>query len=860
MQFYEYRDFRKSLNALWRKGGAFQRAATEVEALLGRIASGEVDSSVVFRGMSRTNHGENRLRRCVKYDLARHSRLVTIQTDGYCLLLMCGSHDECDRWLENHKGLEPVVDPSRRIVTAFRSPGKGEDERLAAPSGHFAGPLVKRIKEERYDQLITGVSIRVLRRLEEIDATVTEGELWEVLASVEDAERRSAIYDVLIALRADRVIEAESRIALFIGDASPLETVEAVQLPELVDSDTIRKIDPRDPVYSEALRRFMQSATYKDWMVFLHPEQERVVMEDFAGAAKLIGVSGSGKTCVVVRRAVRLAQKYRDGKVLVITLNRALAALIEELVALCAGEEEQARIDVKPLFEVCRGVMVALDPRNTKTYCEVTWRGNEHVDEIWQEYYRCENNNRDASVMLDVHDSLISRGWSAEQYLREEVDWVRSALMRDERSEYFEMKRMGRTVPLTRQQRERILVGVAGWETKMWDVGAMDCLGVVQEVAKRLSQVPKVYRCVLVDEMQDLGTVELRVARALVPPGENDLFLCGDAAQAVTSKHQSLPRAGIEVPRASRRSLVLNYRNSRDVLQAAHETLLRNLTDGSVDREEFEILDPEFSAFMGATPLLLEGHTLEEEIRGALALAQEKTRSADGAKTCVAICGYSHLEVAHFGARLQLPVLDASASLERGSVFLSDLEQTKGFEFDMMCIVNCSAGILPNATAPEEEQHRDLARLYVAMTRARTDLVLSYSESASPFLERAAECFLRDEWRTYVDANEAPATGIPDVLEKIRDESEAIPWREMSGEQFLFSRLALGLPVDVSAKIRQLVNGKGLRRGNRTVRWRTMGSALDACAQDPMSRQLWGPEVARKVIDLAARLQAEGAG
>ena len=57
---------------------------------------------------------------------------------------------------------------------------------------------------------------------------------------------------------------------------------------------------------------------------------------------------------------------------------------------------------------------------------------------------------------------------------------------------------------------------------------------------------------------------------------------------------------------------------------------------------------------------------------------------------------------------------------------LSDLEQTKGYEFDLMIIVNCSKGSFPPDHI-EEEENLDMVQLYVAMTRAKEDLIISFS-------------------------------------------------------------------------------------------------------------------------------------
>jgi hypothetical protein len=66
------------------------------------------DNTDPFRGMQLTHHGESRIKHCVKYDLQGYSRLVTVQTQGYCALLYCGTHDDCDSWIESHAGLELV--------------------------------------------------------------------------------------------------------------------------------------------------------------------------------------------------------------------------------------------------------------------------------------------------------------------------------------------------------------------------------------------------------------------------------------------------------------------------------------------------------------------------------------------------------------------------------------------------------------------------------------------------------------------------------------------------------------------------------------------------------------------------------
>ena len=852
MQFAEYKEFRRSLNSLWKRGGPWQKAADDIYAVLGRLSAG-ADPLATLSG---TRNGESRIKHCFKYHLTKYCRLITVQTDGYCILLYCGDHDDCDRWLERHRGFTPVLEHGKRLEVTFRSDDDTEDGRISGQQGHATGRLYERLPGQLFDGLIAGISWKVAGELAAVESTVTIARLWEIVAPVADADQRLAIHDVFTQLREDREKEAIARARMFTGEAVPLEEVAEEALPEVVDSDVIRRIDPTSKRYGEALRRFMQSARYRDWMLFMHPDQERIVEEDFDGPAKLAGVSGSGKTCVVVQRAVRLARTYTDGRILVLTLNRALAALIDDLVTACAPEEERSRIDVKPFFVLCRELMLDFDPKGDRLYNEVTWKINEHVDEVWQEYYRCETNNHDARVFHEVHDSLLARRWNAERYLREEVDWLRSALKPGDRRRYLDIVRTGRTVTLPRAYRERILEGTSGWEAKMSAVGVVDLLGLAQSVAQYLPRLRPSYRSVLVDEVQDFGNVELEIIRALVPPAENDLFLCGDAAQAVMSKCQSLRTAGITVPGARSRKLALNYRNSRDVLTAAYTVLVHNITEEMLDREDLEILDPEYSAFSAATPLMLEACDLATELRGALALAREKLAAVPDGKCCVAICGYTLYELSRYGESVGLPVLDGTKSIDSGGLFLSDLEQTKGFEFDLVCVVNCSAGILPDGAAPDEERYRDLSRLYVAMTRAKSDLILSWSGRPSLFFSGIEDSFLAAPWAHYVDLDSTDPVVAPSHLEDYRHAGERKHWREMTGEEFLLSEAALGVSTDLSAKLRVLIDGHPLKKGGHSIRWRDLGAAWEAHRRDPRARNLWGPEVGRQFSELVTGLDS----
>ncbi|MBV5275891.1 MAG: AAA family ATPase [Lamprocystis purpurea] len=581
-----------------------------------------------------------------------------------------------------------------------------------------------------------------------------------------------------------------------------------------------------------------------DWMLFLHPDQQEVVDKDFSSPAKLSGVSGSGKTCIVVKRAVRLADTYEGERVLILTLNRQLARLINEMVEAACPVDVRSRIDVKPFFSLCQELLHRFEPENDKLYDDVTWKSMEHIDEIWREYYRCELNNSSAKVLHPVHDSVIARNIDAEKYIREEFDWIRSAVPSGDRKRYLDLERHGRGYPLDARFRTLLLDGLKFWEKKMCDIGVTDYLGIATALYQYIDRLKPLYRCILVDESQDFGTMEYQLVRKFVSPAENDLFFCGDAAQQVSAKHRSFREAGIEIPSLFNMQVKKNYRNSREILLAAYGVLYCNLSEEMLDSGDFEILDPEYADFSAAPPLMLRASSLEEEIAFALAYLRTSEEEEPTSKGCISFCGYSLYEIQNFGTKLNVPVLDGNVTITDNALYVSDLEHTKGFEFDTMIIVNCSDKVIPDPLKPQKERFRDLARFYVAMTRAKNQLIVSYSGSCSPLLASADANFLLEEWGQYLDKEPAVGCGVPSRLENTRhyDEGELKRVFDMSGPEFLYTEGALGLSSLLIEKLRNVVPGKKKTVNRTPVEWANIGDAIADCENNPKVRQSFGPE------------------
>ena len=839
IRFLEGNDFTLSLRALHQKGGLYQKAAKTVQAAWGRAhAKDEFDK--VFEGIPVTNHGENRIPHCIKYDLTKFSRLVTVVNNGVCVFLFCGDHETVDNWLERNRGLDFVAKPTgdRIVIDKVRTadPEQGEEGRIAATSDLSVGPLIDLVPLRYRDRLLNELDDDIVNDVRSIESISSDDQIQDVSLLCGDDERQLAMMDVLLSLKSGDVVNAKNRIDLYTGHATPVVDLKPKQIEKIQSGESAVLVSDVDPVL---FKHFVETASFEQWMLYLHPSQREHVAKDFDGPAKLAGVSGSGKTCVVVHRALRLAETYKGEPVLVVTLSDALASLIDRLIDSQRGETRPTNIRVTSIFNLCYNKLLEFEPDNRDYYTRRTITRNphavaEHIDEIWREYFLCEANNFDADALFDVVQTLNVRGVFASDYLRQEIDFVRSGFRPGYRTGYLEMLREGRVIPLDERYRLSVLDGLDGWEKKMQAVGAVDDMGIVTALSRHLERLEPEYRCVLVDEVQDLGSLELSIIRRLTKSGANDLFLCGDAAQTIYTKASNLKDANIDVADRTA-SLKQNYRNSRQILTSAHAILTRSLESIPKCALHSEVLPPEYASFSSPNPLLLTADSLHEELGYAISYLKDQVESAGkNQRFCLALCGYSQESVLILGGTLGLPVLSATTDIRSDQIFLSDLEQTKGFEFDVVVIVNCTSAVMPHPILPEEESFRDLSRLYVAMTRAKTQLLVSYHGVPSKFITVARDTFTEGRFSEHAELSvnidfELPSPAIPEL----RDPEV---WSH-SGKAFLKSRDAVGLSRPVQDAILSSVTGKMLLQGQRHKQrqWKDFGSFISSM-QNPKSR------------------------
>lgn len=540
--------------------------------------------------------------------------------------------------------------------------------------------------------------------------------------------------DLLAHAKASEWPQLHQRISLLSAEAAitpPSEVAPAMLSPG--NSESYVTFDDSDELAS-----FFEKHSMADWMLFLHPEQKRVSEKDFRGPARLRGVSGSGKTSVLIHRARYLTKKYHQ-PVLLVTLTESMRKLLDHLADDLCGVERDLILSAT-MSSLARNVVHDLHPQASAFYTLIS---DQQTDAILQSVVQHLREHPDFSrTPLSAMDDHV-----LQDFLVDEISYVRGRLRPGDLSQYLDthlFQRRGRGFALNETARAVLLDSIRWYEQKLADGKLLDHEGIVAEALKLVESNSRTHntpRCVLCDEVQDLSQLEVALLGRLRTPSsermsdaENGLFLAGDGAQTIYKRGFTFRRSGIDV---SSRSFTLrkNYRNTTEILTAAF---------GLVSEHEFADVDeedvvkptlPEFAKRHGSRPLVVECMSLADE---ALAIAQRVQSSLAFGQPPGQICIVGPNAKIREEVRRALDLvgvahtdLRSDAYYESDRVKVSTIESAKGHEFSAVFIVGLVEGVLPKAGIAENEISREAARLYVAMTRARDTLTLSYSRSGN---------------------------------------------------------------------------------------------------------------------------------
>ncbi|MEV5796619.1 UvrD-helicase domain-containing protein [Streptomyces collinus] len=472
------------------------------------------------------------------------------------------------------------------------------------------------------------------------------------------------------------------------------------------------------------------SRPFDAWRVFLHPSQRKVAYRpSYKGPARVVGGPGTGKTVVALHRALHLARRLPadapDGSILLTTFTRDLATdLRDNLELLIPDERLRAKIRVTNVDALAN--QIVRENRNGTPLAIIT--NQKEITARWDRIAR--------QLGIDFTDAFLDQ------------EWRHVILAQDLCSPetYLKASRSGRGTPLGPLKRAQVWRAVEAFTNELRKADEWTFLQVCAEAARLLEERGSVrpYRHVVIDEAQDLHPAQWRMLRALVLPGPDDLFIAGDTHQRIYGNKVSLRSLGIEVTGRSTR-LRINYRTTQEILAWSTELLTGRRVDDMDGGDES--LTGYRSAFHGAAPRTSGSITKDEELSGVAEQIKEWTTAGVLPREIGVAVRYVQLgkDVSRALEKAGLPTtVLGGASGSGDGVRIGTMHRMKGLEFRCVAVVGVNDGIVPmrGAVTAEEidpQQHREdvlgeLSLLFVACTRAREALRVSWHGQRSPFL------------------------------------------------------------------------------------------------------------------------------
>jgi hypothetical protein len=615
------------------------------------------------------------------------------------VLMYVDRHDEAYRWAESRRlAINPVTGALQVFATEnVVEPALAEARRLTgdAPRSESGSTVKPPAPALLYAHLSD----------EELLSIGTPVELVPQVRSLQSDVELDAIQPFL-------PVEAYEGLFLIAAGDSVQEVLgsrEMRQRPSVDTSDFATAIETAESqarffvVDDEGEMAAVLNSPLSLWRIFLHPTQRKLAQGNRSGPMRVLGGAGTGKTVLAMHRAKWLAEHAtgEGKKVLLTTFTRNLAHDIESnLKALCSAAHSSAatlqKIEVRNLDAWVHAFL-----RRHKYEYKIVFRrdSDDGAKAAWERALTL----ADSSLGLPPH------------FYEEEFERVVSAQGVTSRDEYRQARRTGRGTLLNRTKRDAIWPVFEEYRTGLTSRKLKEVDDAYRDAAALLKEKPSDFTSIIVDETQDFGIQALRLLRAMVEPGVNDLFFVGDGHQRIYQRNRaSMTACGIDI-RGRSRKLYLNYRTTEEIRRAAVALLegceVDDLDEGSDEVKRYKSLT------RGPKPAVLDVPNRDEAFKRIASLVNESI--AEERTVCVMVPTKREVDaVAEMLKRSKVPATiigpNETDHPDLKSVRIATMHRAKGLEFDEVVLM-LTPGSAPLFSGLSDQR----CLTYVALTRAK---------------------------------------------------------------------------------------------------------------------------------------------
>ena len=449
--------------------------------------------------------------------------------------------------------------------------------------------------------------------------------------------------------------------------------------------------------------------------IVLTEQQEKCV--NFSEAAPLIvkGIAGSGKSLVIITRALMLYEKHasENPRIAIFTFANSLVKFTNEFVEKLGYDPKKFTISTidREIIKLYNNVM----PKHA--------RGNNIFDIDYDVLSSAINSVKDIS---DKESRFFDKNMAA--FLGDEIRWMKEHFL-SSFEEYYSSPRTGRgTVRLSFGDKQ-LIFEIYDKYYKILKENEKNKLEVMYEDLynkRNLINDFFKYDYVLIDECQDLPLSKLKIAKELA---KKSITFSADFTQKIYKTGFTWKEIGIQISGNSSKTLTGTFRNTYEIMNFASDFVKHN-------NDLLEFIPPELPERHGSLPqLFIMKNEIEKQnsnfikmVRYLLSENIDDTLGVIVADNRRLFRLYSLFENNNIDCQIIKKKEDYDV-LTPG-IKLVTFHSAKGLEFDTVLLPYLDDGVLPNLSKVTSEEEKvdaiNNARnlLYVGMTRAKHNLYM----------------------------------------------------------------------------------------------------------------------------------------
>ena len=454
-------------------------------------------------------------------------------------------------------------------------------------------------------------------------------------------------------------------------------------------------------------------------------DHQTAIIDERVGSNMLIrGETGSGKTTILIYKAVYAAIQNTDKDYILFTYNIALANLITESVEDLTGEKIK-NLTVYGFLEWAKVILDLMDIKYNIIY-----------KEIYEILGSCYSEQDKKALSIEKPKDM-------NYFIETEIDEIILDHGIDEEQDYLIFTRHGRKKRLGKDQRKIVWEIYKKFRKHLKEKEFITYKILPELIYNEIIKSDFGFRKdgIFVDEVQDMSPMNLKAITALKKDRDSYAVFAGDYKQSIYRKTFRWDDIGLPFKGQNVKILKKNYRNSKEILKAAHYML-----EGFVKDTE----KPENSG-RSEHEVVFEFYKDKERIEKLKGIIEHFRNFENILYSDIAIFAPKKTD------SLLKDLLDAGVPAEilknsnspskENKVKVSTLHSSKGLEFRIVIILGVQGQLLKyfkkNASKEEieEEMSNKAKLLYVGMTRAYNYLtfLLHSNSKSNPILERLAE-------------------------------------------------------------------------------------------------------------------------